>query len=1064
MQKINEKIKQHSSLLVAATSISAVILTIICLSEGITIIFPLIYYVPIILTAYYYPKKGILFSVFISTVYLSLIALIGNPTPEIRASAMIRVVIFITVAALVSYHINKQRKTEDAVKQKLNLEIATLKISSLFSGEYNLKENIEKALRIMGTLSNADRVYLFLLRDEGRIMYNAYEWCANGVSPQIDNLQDLPSDMFPWWMKKLEKGETINISDVSRIPPEAEAEKKILESQDIKSILVLPVRGNSRLEGFIGFDNVKEAKEWKDEDLSLLTITATTIGKAIEIRKCYDEVYENERFLQGVFDAIQDGISVIDNDLKILRVNRWVEIKYASQAPLQGRKCYVVYQQRESPCPWCPSLRAIETGKVQSEIIPYPSEENPTGWIYLTAFPLKDSDGDVTGVIDHVKDITDLKSTEEALRESEEKFRSLAVSTPVGIMLYQDNRFIYSNPAAEEGCGYSKEELRLMNFWDFVHPDYTELVKERGRARQKGEKPVNRYELKIITKNGKERWIYLIGSSLMFSGRPAGIISVTDITDRKATEARIEHLNSVLLAVRDLSPVITHETDPVRLIMQAPEVLTRTNGFHNVWVALFDDSGHVTAAAESGLSEEVFRQIRECLDTGVLPPCVRSALAEEGVIVTEDPASDCPDCPLSTTCIEGRAAMTTRLESGGRVYGIISLTIPGTFVTLDEEQALFMEVARDIAFALHVIDMEKERVTAHQRMIDILEFLPDATFVIDSDGKVITWNRAMEEMTGVKAEEMIGKGDYEYAVPFYGERREILIDLVFAGEDEVMQKGYSDIHRDGDILIADTTLPRPLGKTEVLMVTASPLYDSSGRVVGAIESIRDITDRKQMEDEIVQSLKEKEVLLKEIHHRVKNNIQVISSLFNIQVKQTKDPGVKEIFREMQNKVKSIALIHEKLYQSERFSQINYGDYLNDIATYMLQSYGVDPTRVSVHINSEDVTIDINKAVPCSLIINELLSNAFKHAFPGERTGEIVIDFRKKDEKNIIRFSDNGVGLAEAVTLDHPETLGMQLIKGLTHQLNGTISVDRTGGTKYTIIFPADSDEGGEKWA
>ncbi|MCK4270838.1 MAG: PAS domain S-box protein, partial [Methanogenium sp.] len=500
VQKTNEKIKQHSSLLVAATSIIAVIITIICLSRGITIVFPHFYYVPIILTAYYYPKKGILFSVFISAAYLSLIALIGNPTPEIWASAIVRVVVFITAAAVVSYLVNKQRKTENAAKQKLNLEIATLKISSIFSREYDLKESIEKALMIVGTMSNTDRVYLFLLRDEGRIMYNAYEWCADGVNPQIDNLQDLPSDMFPWWMEKLEQGETINISDVSRIPPEAEAEKKILESQDIKSILILPLRSNRRLEGFIGFDNVREAKEWKAEDISLLTTTAATIGKVIEIRKYRGKLQESEWFLQGVFNSIQDGITVLDNELNIIRVNRWMEIAYASQAPLQGRKCYVVYQHRESPCPWCPSLRAIETGKVHSEIIvPYSSEENPSGWIYLTAFPLKDSAGHVTGVIEHVKDITDLKNAEEALRESEEKFRTLATSTPVGIVLYQDNRIIYSNPAAEEGCGYSKDELRQMNFWDFVHPDYIKLVKERGRAQQKDEKQkvektVNRYE------------------------------------------------------------------------------------------------------------------------------------------------------------------------------------------------------------------------------------------------------------------------------------------------------------------------------------------------------------------------------------------------------------------------------------------------------------------------------------------------------------------------------------------------------------------------------------------
>jgi len=171
-------------------------------------------------------------------------------------------------------------------------------------------------------------------------------------------------------MENVKQGGTINISDISRIPPEAEAEKKILESQDIKSILVLPVRGNKRQEGFIGFDNVREAKYWKDEDISILTITAATIGKAIEIRKCY-----------------------------------------------------VVYQQRESPCHWCPSLRVIETGEVHSEIIPCPSEENPTGWIYLTAFPLKYSTGHVTGIIEH---ITDCKAAERALEIANKKLQLLS--------------------------------------------------------------------------------------------------------------------------------------------------------------------------------------------------------------------------------------------------------------------------------------------------------------------------------------------------------------------------------------------------------------------------------------------------------------------------------------------------------------------------------------------------------------------------------------------------------------------------------------------------------------
>ncbi|MCK4269554.1 MAG: PAS domain-containing protein, partial [Methanogenium sp.] len=328
--------------------------------------------------------------------------------------------------------------------------------------------------------------------------------------------------------------------------------------------------------------------------------------------------------------------------------------------------------------------------------------------------------------------------------------------------------------------------------------------------------------------------------------------SLLDITERKAAKARIDHYNSVLLAIRDLNQLITHETDPVCLITQTPEVLTRTGGYHNVWIATIDDSGHVAAAAESGLGEVLFRHMRDRLDTGDFPGCVRSAMAgEAAVVVTEDPAAACPDCPLSATCSPGRGVMTTRVESGGRVYGVISITVPSAFVNVENEQALFMEAATDIAFALHTMDLEEERAAAHQTMMDIIEFLPDATFVIDRDGRVITWNRAIEEMTGIKAKDMIGKGDHEYAIPFYGTRRQILIDLAFAGEDEHwLRDHYPHIRKEGNILITDISLPSPLGRRSVLMGTASPLYDSSGRVMGAIESIRDITERKLAEKKL----------------------------------------------------------------------------------------------------------------------------------------------------------------------------------------------------------------------
>jgi len=214
---------------------------------------------------------------------------------------------------------------------------------------------------------------------------------------------------------------------------ESEAEKERSDGSRIPCVLTATLFRNPDgevigiVEDFKDITDLKQAEEdlkkHRDhlqdlvaERTAELTVTNEQLQQEITERNRIEQaLQESERFLQGVFDGIQDGISVIDNDLNIIRVNRWMEIAYASQAPLEGRKCYALYQQRESPCPWCPSLRAIETGEVQSEIIPYPSEEKPSGWIDLTAFPLKDSTGDVTAVIEYAKDITEQKHFEDQL-------------------------------------------------------------------------------------------------------------------------------------------------------------------------------------------------------------------------------------------------------------------------------------------------------------------------------------------------------------------------------------------------------------------------------------------------------------------------------------------------------------------------------------------------------------------------------------------------------------------------------------------------------------------------
>jgi two-component sensor histidine kinase/ligand-binding sensor domain-containing protein len=210
------------------------------------------------------------------------------------------------------------------------------------------------------------------------------------------------------------------------------------------------------------------------------------------------------------------------------------------------------------------------------------------------------------------------------------------------------------------------------------------------------------------------------------------------------------------------------------------------------------------------------------------------------------------------------------------------------------------------------------------------------------------------------------------------------------------------------------------------------------------------------------SIKEKEILIKEIHHRVKNNMQVISSLLNLQSASITDRDVLDIIKKSRDRVLSMALIHEKLYQSRDLARIDFEQYLRKLIVHLFNSYRVDPGTVDLKIDVKDVSLDITMGIPCALIANELVSNALKYAFPAgwAARGEIAIAFsRTGDGPYALTVRDNGVGLPAGVGLKTSESLGLQIVQDLVAQLDGTIRVENQGGTVYTIMFPAPEATG-----
>jgi PAS domain S-box-containing protein len=380
------------------------------------------------------------------------------------------------------------------------------------------------------------------------------------------------------------------------------------------------------------------------------------------------------------------------------------------------------------------------------------------------------------------------------------------------------------------------------------------------------------------------------------------------------------------------------------------------------------------------------------------------------------------------------------LNIDGRTIGVLVVQSYTEGVRYREEEKNILKFVSDqIAMA---IDRKKaaEDVEERERFLSsIFESIQDGISILDEDYRIIRVNPAVEKW-------------YSHALPLPGKKcyeayhlRTKTCDICPTRKTlETAETSYEVVPRIGEG-----------GQiTGWLDLFSFPLIDKrTGQMKGVIEYVRDITERKQAEDRLQASLREKEVLLREIHHRVKNNMQVICSLLNLQSRRIPDPAVLEMFKESQRRIRSMALIHERLYQSSDLSRIEFSHYLRNLATHLFHSYQVDSSRIRLSLDTEEVFLNINTAIPCGLITNELISNALKHAFPDGRSGEVAVELRRVEgDGYLLRVRDDGVGFPEDLDFRQTESLGLQIVVTLVSQVEGTIQIERQNGTGFTLVF------------
>ena len=370
---------------------------------------------------------------------------------------------------------------------------------------------------------------------------------------------------------------------------------------------------------------------------------------------------------------------------------------------------------------------------------------------------------------------------------------------------------------------------------------------------------------------------------------------------------------------------------------------------------------------------------------------------------------------------------TFHLTRDGRVYPV---EIQSNYLEFEGKEY-------SCAFSQDITERKRAEEAIHQseEKFRVLTETSPAAIVLYQGDRIIYANPSTTRIFGYSEAELLEMNFWDWSH----------VDF----RDTSSEHGLACLRVETEQLQYEQKLTTKSGEEKWVIVSAGNIEYRGKPTV--IDTLLDITEAKQAEERIGTALAEKVVLLKEVHHRVKNNLQLVCSLFDLQSDLIDDEKSRNYFQVIQNRVRSMALVHERLYKSEDFTSIGFEEYIRDLCARLFDSFMVDPGRINLKVDAGNLSIAVDRAIPWGLVINELVSNALKHAFPDNRSGEISICFRLDgDDWLILTVADTGVGMPPDLDFNNTGTLGLQLVNMLTLQLNGQISMEGATGTAFTI--------------
>ncbi|XGV98502.1 MAG: PAS domain S-box protein [Leptolyngbya sp. BL-A-14] len=589
------------------------------------------------------------------------------------------------------------------------------------------------------------------------------------------------------------------------------------------------------------------------------------------------------------------------------------------------------------------------------------------------------------------------EQTEAALRKSEERFRIIFDYAPIAISLSdaQTYQIVEINRAHQTLFGYSNAEIKTKTHVDIAHPD--DAYKNVKQIQQLLKGQITRFQLekRFVKKNGEWIWANLTVALIRDSdGRAYTLGMLEDITDRKKAEEALYEKQQLLQRVMDSVPVSIFWKDKNLRYMGCNHQFAIDAGFASPSDIIGKSDFELPWAEHA---ERCQAEDMQVLSTDQPTPTVEGSLVKAGG----------EQCWIRTSKVPLH-------DQNGSVVGIL-----GTYEDITER--------RQTDQALRLTQFSIDRAV-------------DPVWWVESDGSIYYVNDAACRDLGYPREAIIGKRVSDFNPDRLIEEWDDHWQLIKAQGAMTFEARVRA--KDGTFFPAEVT-------ANYIELNGKEYHCSF---------VRNITRRKCAEAQLMASLAEKEVLLKEVHHRVKNNLQTVSSLLNLQASTIQDPNILAPFQDSQRRIKAMSLVHERLYQSGCLEKVNFSNYVHHLVTDLIHSYSIDPTKIRLKLELAPLELPVQTVVSCGLIINELVTNALKHAFPDDRSGEIRIAFSVPTANQcLLVLADDGIGflasMAASNAVPSSNSLGLQLVHAFVHQLRGTIKLDCEFGSHFELLFP-----------